>query len=94
MASKTRTSTLVCRGRQTTAWRGCNVRQPKQNYVKIQIVCDIKEINSKWRTWQVQKIAKDYENTQQPPLPTVRERTPRLLRGMESPSRRPFCDKN
>ena len=57
-------SSFVCRGRQTTARGGCNVRQSKQIFVEIQKVCDIKQVNSKWSTWQVQKKEKEAKKAQ------------------------------
>ena len=36
MATKSWMSTFVCRGLQTKARGGCDVRQPKQNFVEIQ----------------------------------------------------------
>ena len=59
-----------CRGRQTTARGGCNVRQPKQNFVEIQKVCDFKQVNPKWPTWQVQKNKKEAEKAQWTHHPT------------------------
>ena len=48
----------------------CNVRQPKQNFVEIQKVCYVKKVNSKWLTWQVQKIEKQAEKrTEDNPTP-------------------------